>query len=134
MVAVDRLSFNSYSCGEDRNNLNSGFNTLCQESIRYTNTYATSTQSAASLASLLTARYPYEHGIHRNQDRVRAELPQLQEIFKANGYRTAFFSANPNVMRRTGLARGFDLFEDSSFLNQNSYTTRLAEQTKDRKS
>lgn len=130
VLAVDRLSFNSYSCGEDRNNLNSGFNTLCQESIRYTNTYATSTQTAASIASLLTGRYPYEHGIHRNQDRVRPELPQLQEIFKANGYRTAFFSANPNVMRRTGLARGFDVFEDSSFLNQNSYTTRLAEQKK----
>ena len=130
VLASDRLSFNSYSCGEDRGNLHSGFNTLCQESIRYTNTYSTSTQSAASLASLLTGRYPYEHGIHRNQDRVHAELPQVQEIFKANGYRTAFFSANPNVMRRTGLARGFDLFEDSSFLNQSSYTTRLAEQTK----
>lgn len=130
VLASDRLSFNSYSCGEDRGNLSSGFNTLCQESIRYTNTYSTSTQSAASLASLLTGRYPFEHAIHRNQDRVRPELPLLQEIFKANGYRTAFFSANPNVMRRTGLARGFDLFEDSSFLNQNSYTTRLSEQTK----
>lgn len=130
VVAIDRLSFNSYSCGEDRNNLNSGFNTLCQESIRYTNTYSTSTQSAASLASLLTGLYPYEHGIHRNQDRVHPEWPQLQEIFKASGYRTAFFSANPNIMRRTGLARGFDLFEDSSFLGQNSYTTRLADQTK----
>lgn len=82
------------------------------------------------MASLLTGRYPIEHRLHRHSDRIQPTWTQAQELYKKAGYRTAFLSANPSIMRNSGLARSFDWFEDSAFLNQVSYTTRFTEQTK----
>ena len=39
------------------------------------------------------------------------ELPTLPELFRARGYRTFGFAANPNVDAPMGFARGFDHFE-----------------------
>ncbi len=130
IIAIDRLSFNAINCPEDRNNSTSGFTALCQEGIRYANSYSTSTHSTGAIGSLLTGLYPIENKLHRAQDRITPQITQLPEVFKKAGYRTAFFSANANIMKRTGLSRGFDLFEDSTFLNQSSYTTPFTEQFK----
>ena len=128
LLAVDRLAFNSFSCNDEKNFSNSGIAVLCQESIRFTNAFTTSTQSAAALGSLLSGTYPFQNQLHRSTSRINHEITLASEIFKSQSYRTAFFSANANVMKRTGLARGFDLFDDSSFLNYPSYTVPFNDQ------
>jgi hypothetical protein len=130
ILAVDRLSFNAFSCSEEKNTVQSGLAALCQESIRYSNAYTTSTQPAASMGSLLTGSYPLNHLLHRSFDRINPDFPLLPEFFKKAGYRTAFWSGGPSILKKTGLARGFDLFEDSSFLNLTSYATPFSEQMK----
>ena len=130
ILAVDRLSFNAFSCNDEKNNSLSGLRTLCQESVRYTNAYTTSTQSAAALGSLLSGVYPYQHSLHRSFDRINPDYPLLTEYFKKNGYRTAFWSAGPSILKKTGLSRGFDLFDDSTFLTQPNYTVPFTEQVK----
>lgn len=129
IIVVDKLSFNSFSCNEDRGGYISGLETLCQESVRLTNAYTTSTQSAAALASLLTGTYPHQHGLHRSFDRINPRLPLLAESFKKKSYRTSFWSAKATIMRKTGLARGFDIFDDTSFIGRSSYSLNLNEQT-----
>ena len=129
IVAADQLSFNSFSCNEDRATGISGLNTLCQESIRFTNAFTTSTQTAAAMGSLLSGAYPYQHRLHRSFDRINPEQPLLQEFFKSANYRTSFWSGNPAILKKTGLSRGFDVFDDSSFLNQSMYSMNFKEQT-----
>lgn len=129
IIAADQLSFNSFSCSEDRSVTISGLNTLCQESIRFTNAYTTSTQSSAAMGSLLSGTYPYQHGLHRSFDRINSEQPLLQEFFKSLNYRTSFWSGNPTILKKTGLSRGFDVFDDSSFLSQVTYSMNFKEQT-----
>ena len=129
IIAADQLSFNSFSCNEDRTTGISGLNTLCQESIRFSNAFTTSTQTAAAMGSLLSGAYPFQHRLHRSFDRINPEQPLLQEFFKSANYRTSFWSGNPAILKKTGLSRGFDVFDDSSFLNQSMYTMNFKEQT-----
>lgn len=128
IIAVDRLSFNAFSCGDEKFENTTGLNTFCQESIRYTNVYTTSTQPAAAIGSLLTGVYPYQHRLHRSFDRINPHYPLISEYFKKNNYRTSYFGSSPAVLKKTGLSRGFDLFDDVSFLSQSNYFINFDQQ------
>lgn len=121
IIAVDRLSFNSFSCGEERPNLNSGLNTLCGEGIRFTHAYTTSVQSAAAMGSILTGLYPLQHQLHRSFDRLAPGTKMIQDTADQMGYQTYFLSGSPTILKKTGLSSGFDIFDDSSFLERKSY-------------
>ncbi|AGH94756.1 sulfatase-like hydrolase/transferase [Pseudobdellovibrio exovorus] len=129
IVAADQLSFNAFSCSEEKSDEVSGLNTLCHESIRFSNAFTTSTQTAAAMGSLLTATYPFQHQLHRSFDRLNPDLPTLPELFKTQKYRTAFWSGKPTILKKTGLSRGFDLFDDISFLLQSSYSISFRRQS-----
>ena len=60
-----------------------------------------------SMASLLTGRYPSQHGVNRADRRLDDQLATLPERLAEAGYRTAAFTANPHVGRTFGLDRGF---------------------------
>jgi hypothetical protein len=128
LLAVDRLAFNSFSCNEEKGFTNSGLAVLCQESIRFTNAYTTSTQSAAALGSILSGTYPFQNQLHKNTSRINHEVTLVSELLKTQSYRTSLFSANANIMKRTGLSRGFEHFDDFSFLNYPSYTVPFNDQ------
>lgn len=121
IIAVDRLSFNSFACGEDKQNLNSGLSLLCREAIRFTHAYTTSTQSAAAMASILTGLYPVQHKVHRSFDRLAPGTKMIQELADQQGYQTYFLSGSPTILKKTGLSTGFDLFDDFSFFEKKSY-------------
>ena len=121
VIAVDRLSFNTFSCGDDKQNSASGLNTLCNEGIRFTHAYTTSTQSAAAMGSLLTGLYPVQHQLHRSFDRLNRQVGLIQEQALRSGYRTLFLSGSPSILKRTGLSAGFDFFDDLTFLEKKTY-------------
>ncbi len=121
VIAVDRLSFNTFSCGDDKQNTSSGLNTLCNEGIRFTHAYTTSTQPAAAVGSLLTGLYPLQHQLHRSFDRLNKQVSLVQEQASHWGYRTLFFGGSPSILKRTGLSAGFDFFDDFSFLEKKTY-------------
>jgi hypothetical protein len=128
IIAIDRLAFNSFACSDDKSSESSGLSSLCKEALRFTHAYTTSPQPAAALGSLLTGQYPYRHGLHRSFDRVSSKLPFLSEFAEQEGYRTAFFSGSPSIMKKTGLSRGFEIFDDLSFLEKRNYLTDFRNQ------
>lgn len=66
-----------------------------------------------SHASMLTGRYPREHGVRDNgRNAVGEHHPTLATIFKEQGYRTGAFVASFVLDSQFGLARGFDVYED----------------------
>lgn len=66
-----------------------------------------------SHASILTGRYPKEHGLHVNGRNALGPTPAtLPEAFKAHGYRTAAFVSAGVIDSRYGLNRGFDVYGD----------------------
>ncbi len=128
IIAIDRLSFNSYACSDDKSVTNSGLSVLCREALRFTHAYTTSTQPAAAVGSILTGLNPYEHKLHRSFDRIDFKVTQAQSLALRNGYRTAFWSGGPAILKKTGLSKDFEVFDDSSFLDRKNYFSSLKNQ------
>ena len=86
---------------------------------------ATSSWTLPSFGSLLTGRRPARHaaglrlgppggGIARLSD----DVATLAETLRARGYATAARVANPYLVERFGLSRGFDSYENQPVTNQ----------------
>ena len=66
-----------------------------------------------SHATMLTGMYPAAHRVRDNvRDILPSAIPTLAEIFKKNGYDTAGFAGSMVLSHQTGIARGFDYYDD----------------------
>ena len=90
---------------------------IANQGVLFENAISASSWTLPSHASLLSGRYPYEHGATD----VKApagkafddRFPSLAETFTRQGYRTGAFSANYIYFSRDlGFGRGFAHFED----------------------
>jgi hypothetical protein len=111
VIAVEGLSSQKLVCTAESPE-NSGISQLCKESIRFTHAFTPSTLSAPTFASFLTGTYPIQHGLHNNSQDLTTALPTIpQELLKQN-YSTLMFSGSPPILSKTGLGRGFEVFND----------------------
>jgi arylsulfatase A-like enzyme/Flp pilus assembly protein TadD len=87
---------------------------LAAAGLRFEAAHAHNVLTLPSHANLLSGRHPFEHGVRDNQGfRFPNGLETLATLLRYRGYRTgAFVSAFP-LDSRFGLARGFDVYEDS---------------------
>lgn len=116
VVGVEGLGFDVVSCGADPYDSNDlpGFATFCAESVRFTHAYTPSTLSQATWASLLTARYPYQHRVrHNGAQFLSAQYQTVSEQAVERGFATGYFSGGPPIFRKSGLAQGFEVFDDA---------------------
>jgi choline-sulfatase len=66
-----------------------------------------------SHVSILTGRYPVSHGVHDNSGfSLPDTVPTLASTLHAAGYHTAAFVSSFVLRGSTGLARGFDTYDD----------------------
>lgn len=120
VIAVDELTTPDVNCTQEETE-KSGFQLLCNESIRFTHAFTPSTLAVPALGSLLTGLYPYQHKVrHNSGPGLSAELELVSETALRHDYRTSFFSGGAPVFRRSGLNQGFELFEDNVIPNFNA--------------
>ncbi|WII70630.1 sulfatase-like hydrolase/transferase [Bdellovibrio sp. 22V] len=113
MIAVDELTITDVTCSQESVE-RSGFQLLCNESVRFTHAFSPSTLTVPALSSLLTGLYPFQHKVrHNGGPGLAAEIDLVSELALRRDYRTSFFSGGAPVFRRTGLNQGFELFEDN---------------------
>jgi hypothetical protein len=114
VILVEDLGFGAFSCGEGEEGAQgTGFQTLCDEAVRFTHAFTPSVMSQATVASILTGRLPRELGVrHNGAQGISAPTETVAEVALTHGYRTAFFSGGPPIFRR-GLNQGFELFDDN---------------------
>jgi len=86
---------------------------LAADGVRFEFAHAHAVMTLPSHASILTGRYPFEHGIRDNSGyRLSRATPTLATLLKPHGYATgAFVSAFP-LDSRYGLDAGFDAYDD----------------------
>ena len=85
---------------------------LAREGVQFSDAISPSSWTLPAHQSLLSGRYPHEHGKVREQV-VNQNLPELGNSLAAKGYRTGAFSANTDFFcRRAGFAQSFQHFED----------------------
>ena len=86
---------------------------IASEGVIFENAFSTSSWTLPAHASLLTGRFPFEHGAEVVD--YDGRYPTLPEAFEARGYRTAAFSANTYFFaRENGFGRGFLYFDGAS--------------------
>jgi choline-sulfatase len=86
---------------------------LAAEGVLFERAVAAAPITLPAHASVLTARYPFSHGVRNNGTfSLSASMPTLATALHAAGYRTAAFVSAFVLDRRFGLARGFDRYDD----------------------
>jgi len=87
---------------------------LARDAIVFDNAYSQVPLTLPSHASLLTGRLPIHHGVRDNIGyAVAADERTLATRLKAAGYATGGAVSAFVLRRQTGIARGFDLFDDA---------------------
>ncbi len=120
LIGVESMGVDVVGCSAEPSESHDriGFTAFCQEAIRFTHATTPSTMSQATWTSLLTAQYPYEHGVHDNgMNALSAKRETVAKAALRKGYRTGFFSGGPPLFRKSGLAQGFEVFEDQFLMD-----------------
>lgn len=110
LIVVDTLRADRLGCYGYHRDLTPFVDSLAARGVRFENAYAPSSWTGPSVASLLTSRYPSEHGVTSFLSVLRGPNVTLPEVLQAHGFATAGVTANPFVNLRRGFAQGFDTF------------------------
>lgn len=88
---------------------------LAAAGARYSFAHAHAVMTLPSHASILTGRYPFEHGARDNAGfRLDDSAVTLAELARQRGMATGAFVGAFPLERQFGLAQGFDVYEDTS--------------------
>jgi arylsulfatase A-like enzyme len=116
LIVVDALRADHLSSyGYDRPT-SPNIDRLAREGTLFETAISAAPYTAPSHASLLTGRYPHQHGVQwlTHRPSFDGRYPTLPEALQGQGYRTAAFSANRFwFTREQGFGRGFTRFEDN---------------------
>ena len=86
---------------------------LAAHGARFTFAHSHAVVTRPSHASMLTGRYPYEHGVRDNTGYpLPPGTPTVATRLKALGFATGAFIGGFPLDRRFGLAPGFDVYDD----------------------
>jgi tetratricopeptide (TPR) repeat protein len=128
LVTVDTLRADALGAYGNVHAATPWIDKLASRGVRFDAAHAHNVVTLPSHANILSGRYPTEHGLRDNSGfRFPPELPTLATWLRARGYATgAFVSAFP-LDSRFGLARGFDVYEDS-FVGRSTPTAFLEQE------
>jgi arylsulfatase A-like enzyme len=87
---------------------------LAQESVVFENASSQAPWTLPSFASIMTGRYPRQHGATAYDTALPKLQTTLAEVLREAGYRTLGVVSHVFVDSEHGFSQGFDFFDDSS--------------------
>lgn len=87
---------------------------LAKRGVVFETAIAAHTNTAPSHASMFTGLYATGHGVLRNGMTMKPEVAYLPELLSERGYATGGFVSGWTLEGHTGLARGFDVYDDGT--------------------
>ena len=110
LVVVDTLRPDHLGCYGYERDTSPTIDRLAARGVRFESVQATSPWTVPSTASILTSRYPSEHGAEVTGDvrnlntqppnQIRDDVRMLSELLSERGFSTALLSANPFLFGR----------------------------------
>jgi len=107
LIVVDTLRADKLGVYGNGRGLTPFLDELAQRGTVFLNTYAASSWTCPSVASIMTSRYPAQHRVTGFGSRLAAEEVTLAEAVHPLGYVGGGFSANFRLLERLGYAQGF---------------------------
>jgi arylsulfatase len=133
LITVDTLRADYLGAyGSDRA-LTPAMDALAARSEVFTSAYAPSSFTLPSTSAVLTGRYPTELGLTSNESLVPGDIPTLATLLQERGWRTAAVVSNFVLREGSGLARGFDSYDDEFSQREavRKWPERVARETTD---
>ncbi len=113
LVTIDTLRYDRVGVDGGPHDVTPTIDQLGQHGVVFQDATAHAPLTLPSHASILTGRFPASHGVHDNAGfALPATIPTLATVLRAAGYHTAAFVSSFVLRRATGLARGFDIYND----------------------
>lgn len=127
LITIDTLradALSSYGGPAKTPNLDA----LAAAGTRFDFAHAHAVLTRPSHASILTGTYPFQHGVRDHSGyRLKAGLPTIATMLKAQGFATGAFVGAVPLERRFGLDGGFDEYDDRFGRTGNNSDFTLAE-------
>ncbi len=113
LITVDTLRPDCLSYSGGRDGVSPTIDALAASGVTYTNAYSVSGWTLPSIASIMTGRYPREHGKVGWESDIDESMTTMAQLLKSHGYSTAAFVSHVVLKKGTGLSSGFDTYDDS---------------------
>jgi arylsulfatase A-like enzyme len=111
---IDTLRADRLNCYGYRRRITSpNIDALAEEGVLFERACAAAPWTLPSVASLLTSRFPCEHGVLSTRSRIAAGVPTLPRLLKQLGFTTIGLYANALVGPGLGFDGGYDFYRDS---------------------
>lgn len=81
---------------------------LARRGVMFRSTVAAIPRTTQNVVTIMTGRYPVEHGVRDLRDRLDDGETTLAELLRARGFRTAAFVGGGPLGRDQGVYQGFD--------------------------
>lgn len=115
LVTIDTLRVDRVGAYGSRTVRTPALDRLASDGLRFDAAYATVPLTLPSHVSILSGRLPVEHTVRTNDGyQVPDSVPLVAEALRADGYRTAAFVGSAVLRASTGIARGFERFDDET--------------------
>ncbi len=113
LLSVDTLRPDHLGCYGYAAPTSPSIDCLMEDAVRFTLAVCQMPTTTPSFCSVMTGAHPHTHGSLQNSVPLRPETETLAELLRKNGYQTAAFVSSYTVSNESsGLARGFDVFDD----------------------
>ena len=111
-VVLDTLRADHVSCYGGPAGTTPNLDRFASDATRFDNAVAAAGWTPPSHATMFTGLHVPQHGMTVRNGALPEEAVTLAELLSQSGYQTAGASANPNCSAATGLAQGFDTWDD----------------------
>jgi arylsulfatase len=112
LVTVDTLRADRLGAYGSTRGLTPYLDAQAAASTVFTRAYAPASFTVPSLAALMTGRHPEALGLWSNESGLPADVPTLATVLRARGWRTSAVVSNFVARRSSGLAHGFEHYDD----------------------
>jgi arylsulfatase A-like enzyme len=112
-LRIDHVNLRAPVVDETGRNLTPNLRGLAGRGVVFEKAISQSSWTLPSFGSILTGKYPHEHGAYPLLGELKGRQTTLAEVLREAGYRTGGVVSHFVIGKRRGFHQGFDYFDDS---------------------
>lgn len=113
LISVDTLRRDNLGCYGYPRGTSPNLDSLAARGVVFENALSTASWTLPAHVSMLTGLYPASHAVQDDGSKLAESLPAVAERLTDAGYNALAVVSHVYVSRAFGLARGFDIFDES---------------------